>query len=206
MQNMIKKYRFSEISKIPKEPGLYVWYAAIELGEADISDKEQLVRALNKQSSVLLGQRMEVSAKLDFSLEWNGMLCENAPRRERKHLLSNALSRAGLQTIAEILTATAPIFFRPLYIGKTKRGLRARIQEHINAFYELKELHNESEIETDDQFAARAVKAGFKEDQLVCYVYPILTRSHLEDGELDRVLLAAESFLNEWATPILGRN
>lgn len=202
---MIYRYTFSEISKVPTHPGLYAWYAAIEIGEADIIDERQFLGVLHKQSSILLSQRMEILAKLDFSLQWSGLLNENSGKREGKHDFSAPISKAGLEVLSRALTSAAPTFFRPLYIGKTKRGLKKRIKEHVDAFYALKQLQGSVEIEAEDQFAARAVRAGFTEDQLVCYVFPFADAEELNDGEMDRVLLVAESFLNEWATPVLGR-
>lgn len=127
--------------------------------------------------------------------------------------LSNLKCRKALvKTLEECI----PIFLPPLYVG-ISNNLQRRLQEHISKFrtfsrnrqqdseYFIDELNEDDNDEISGTiFAARAIKAGFKEDDLRVYVLPFQNLDNLSPTQVRDVIGGVEFLLNRWAKPSLG--
>jgi hypothetical protein len=196
-----------EVGSAPEAPGVYAWYGALVAGNADVATTGNLLGVLDNYSSLFERQRLLIDARLNFDLLWRGELGTEASSRKPAPSLAAELSHGSRQLVVQALIAAHHLFCQPLYIGKAEKGLRQRLRQHANAFLRLRDLKGTdagAEFSGEDDFAQRAIKVGFAEDQLICYALPLET-STLSDAEIAAAISTIELYLNSWATPILGR-
>jgi len=223
-----------DVHKAPDKPGLYVWYARLSMGKADWhvdysggenNAKASFLRVLQDHSMKFCQQEISVTAFANFSTEWKGLLEEKNSSRWRKGLEvetscgePSALSCVASQNhtreaLIELINSSFPIFHSPLYLGRAvDQTLKERLKQHKNAFLDLWERYLRdretiSRINKPNDFAGRAIKLGFRREDLFCYTLT-LNKSHankLTTEELNAVITFSEWILNRWTTPILGR-
>jgi hypothetical protein len=202
-----QRYRLVDVGRAPEGPGLYVWYATLLLGRADIASEESLLNVLDGHSSLYTRQRMSIEARLNFDLSWNGAIDPETSDRNTLRTHVRELSVGSREALMHMLLAAQPAFSQPLYIGKAPNGLRQRLQQHKGEFLRLKEelrLHRTVTFKGEDDFAQRAVANGFSEDHLACHVLELDPHAAPSD-ELGALVSVVETYLNSWATPLLGR-
>ena len=93
--------------------------------------------------------------------------------------------------------------------AEAEKSLRGRLKDHADEFFSLKGLLSRSdtrvEYQGEDDFAQRAVTLGFSADQLACYTLAVEARDSLTEDQVGTVVSLVESYLNSWATSLLGR-
>lgn len=196
------------MASAPEGPGLYAWYAVPLLGQADVASVETLFAVLDDHSALYARQSMKVEAQLNFDLYWNGHLDQVSETNPVAVGPSSTqeLSPDARKLLMHLIHDSHPMFSQPLYIGKAPSGLRQRLQQHAGAFLRLRDdlkRAGHSSFTGEDDFAQRAVRNGFNEDQLSCYAIEITTTALA--NELGDVVGVVEKYLNTWATPLLGR-
>jgi hypothetical protein len=203
-----KPLRLTEVYQSPEVPGIYVWYGCLILGEADNATTESLLGVLNGLSTRLQRQRMEVQANLNFGLTWTGFI-EPVSGSDNARIVESGLALEARRLVSNLLLGAQHLFFQPLYIGMTEKSLRQRLKQHADEFLRLRTIQGENSsgniLQGEDDFAQRAAKLGFNEDNLCCYVLPVGSDLALDEAEVRKALYLVESYLNHWATPLLGR-
>ena len=203
------QFKLTEVGQAPNAPGVYVWYGCLVLGEADRASTKSLLNVLNGLSSRLERQRMQRRARLNFGLEWNGWIETVSELPDNTTTLDAGLMPEARQLVCELLLRAEHLFFQPLYIGKAERSLRQRLSQHAEEFLRLRALQAETPsagaLEGEDDFAQRAAKLGFSEDNLCCYALPVGSGLAMDDAEIGKAISLVESYLNHWAAPLLGR-
>lgn len=140
--------------------------------------------------------------------------------RQRGKNLNQALSNSQTrQALIDTLEQCIPAFLPPLYVG-ISNNLCNRLQSHVSQFRSIVRI-NRLEIQPEEEnldvdeaedtdeasgksFAIRAIKAGFKEDNLRVYVLPFQGTEHLSASQVRNVIGGVEFLLNRWAKPSLG--
>ncbi len=215
-------------------PGIYVWYAKLELGKADWhedfsggneSGKSSLTKALRLHSEKFSQQQIAITALANFSEIWKGALEEDASARwhsdkdqpnpfEFNSDLSKALEKNHTRAaLISVIEEAFPFFFSPLYVGLAiEQTLKQRLRQHKKSFLDLWDATQRSpqknrELANSKSFAERAVSLGFGPDDLFCYTLGIdaSTDGQLSKEELHHVIASSEWFINRWTTPILGK-
>lgn len=145
---------------------------------------------------------------------------DNSLIRQRGKNLNQALSNdQSRQALINVLEQCIPVFLPPLYVG-ISNNLCSRLQSHVNQFRSIvkmnrleiiPEIENSEldEIEDSDEvsgksFALRAIRTGFKEDNLRVYVLPLQDTGNMNSGQIRNVIGGVEFLLNRWAKPSLG--
>jgi len=140
--------------------------------------------------------------------------------RQRGQNLNRALAKSiTRQSLINTLEQCIPVFLPPLYVG-ISNNLCSRLQSHVNQFrsimrnsrleleYTSEYLDTEDVDDTDEasgrSFALRAIKAGFKEDNLRAFVLPFQNTAHLSSSQVRNVIGGVEFLLNRWSKPSLG--
>jgi len=140
--------------------------------------------------------------------------------RQRGQNLNRALSNSQTrQSLINTLEQCIPVFLPPLYVG-ISNNLCSRLQSHVNQFRAIirsnkleipLDVENSELDEAEDtdeasgkSFAMRAIKAGFKEDNLRVYVLPFQGTENMSASQVRNVIGGVEFLLNRWAKPSLG--
>ena len=203
-----KPYRLTEVYQSPEVPGIYVWYGCLILGVADHATTDSLVGVLNQHGTRLQRQRMDIKATMNFGLTWEGGIAP-VSNSENTEDFEPDLTPEARRLISSLLLKAQPLFLQPLYIGKAEKSLRQRLKQHADEFLRLRSIHVESPYENvlqgEDDFAQRAAKLGFNEDNLCCHVLPVESDATLDGVQLGKAVSLVESYLNHWAAPLLGK-
>lgn len=204
-----QQYRLTEVGRAPNVPGVYVWYGCLVLGDADLARTESLLSVLDGLSARLERQRMSLTASLNFGLAWDGSIEAVSELPDRASMLGAGLAPDARQLVSDLLISAQHLFFQPLYIGKAEKSLRQRLGQHAGEFLRLRAIQTDipvgTAVEGEDDFAQRAAKLGFSEDNLCCYALPVGNGLTLDDAEVGKAVSLVESYLNHWAAPLLGR-
>jgi len=222
-----------DIHLAPDVPGLYVWYARFEVGKADwhtdyvgnnLSADIAFQKCIKRHSMKFSQQEMYINAKANFSIEWNGTMKENSLFR-RENGTGNDHPEIILDELAKVteknhtrsalincISNSFPFFSSPLYIGlAVEQTLKERLKQHKKALLDLWERSSHDKDFIDRivplKFADRAIKLGFRPDDLYCYTLSVnlFPEDELTRDELKSLIVSAEWILNRWTTPILGR-
>lgn len=141
----------------------------------------------------------------------------NLVQKQRGKRLNCALQeQLTRQALIDLLEECIPVFLPPLYVGVSD-NLSRRLRSHVKTFRTVKrsfqsgvndpsiDLNSEDTDETSGaNFAVRAVRAGFQEDNLRAFVLPVLHIQSLNSLEIRNVIEGAEFLLNHWVRPSLG--
>ena len=205
--NVLGPWGLTEVGRAPDRPGLYVWYGKLVVGKADLTSAAAFISVLDAFSARFERQRISAHATLNFNLEWSGTLEPTAELADRTRVIEEGMEPGSLALAADLLESAQHLLSQPLYVGKAESSLRTRLRQHADEFLRLKEIQGSTAIESrgEDNFAQRAVKIGFSEDQLVCYALPVDSARSVPAGTVGAVVSLVESYLNMWATPLLGR-
>lgn len=201
----LKEYDIGEISSAPHAPGVYVWFARLTLGEADLTCRESFWQVIAETTRVLKPQKLTVKASSYFSLAWSGPL---DPNENEQIKVRSSLGERERRLVWSILKTAQPVFMQPLYVGMAEISLRNRLKSHVKEYYRLRDTirMNEAAIyEGEDDFAQRAIKMGLLEDQLYCNTIEVHDHKNYTKDEIIRSVSLAESCLNNWSAPKLGR-
>jgi len=155
----MRKYRLNEIDSIPESPGIYAWYASIQIGtsdwekiidsEGDDLGKENFKNVLAKHTQRYSPPSVKVNVNGSFRDSWAGKISpdryvkyveainSNSPSEESEkfHFPGKEMERVlgkefSRGRFAKLLTENSlPIFSAPLYIGKSD-NLKQRVGEH----------------------------------------------------------------------------
>jgi hypothetical protein len=236
MQNLFRPTEplgIRESSSAPDEPGLYIWFGKLDIGEADWNShkagsntraSQYLEKALHDHCEKFEKHEISIRAEAHFSTRWHGKLLEDISHRFGR-LLVNKDGRpknthfervlsddANRSLLVRIIQSSFPMFFGPLYIGKaTSQSLRQRLSQHSSRFLELweqKESGESFESQAPTNFAERAFLMGFSPEDLYFSCLPIVPDpgSSWTLSQLEDAIVVAEWLLNRWATPVLGKD
>jgi hypothetical protein len=223
-----------DVSKAPDLPGLYVWYARFQVGEADWNAeyadgdemaKMRLLKAIREHSLKFGRQEMRVHASANFSSVWKGLLTEDVAERwqglqgngetdDYEEKIRKAVHRNDARKVlVGLLNQCFPLFCSPLYLGKAvEQTLRARLKQHRNSFLDLwercyKDRQLIERLGKPKTFAERALKLGFSPDDLFCITMSVDRKrtANLTSEEIASLIDISEWILNRWSTPILGK-
>jgi hypothetical protein len=228
-------HSIQDLSRVPRLPGLYVWYARFHVQEADWSAAfaggddaagRHLLKAIREQSLKYERQEMAIRAASNFSSVWNGTLREdpgakwhtNGGDAGESDAFDDRL-KAGLTTdptrhhLIALLDVGFPLFHSPLYIGKASdQTLMDRLGRHASRYLKLWDRYQRDRqfldrLTTPKNFAERAIKLGFCPDDLFCMTLAVDVgdTEGLDTDAATALIEAAEWLLNRWATPTLGR-
>jgi hypothetical protein len=146
---------------------------------------------------------------------------DNSSSQSRSKQRGQRLNRALVDpltrhSLISVLEECVPVFLPPLYVGVTD-NLCTRLRSHVNLFRSvtrsfksgLEYLSPDLDVENTDEtsganFSIRAVKAGFKEDNLRAFVFPVQNIEKLNSTQIRNVIEGAEFLLNHWVRPSLG--
>jgi hypothetical protein len=137
--------------------------------------------------------------------------------KQRGQKLNNALiESATRQALISTLEECIPVFLSPLYVGISD-NLQRRLRHHVNEFRvatrtsksqdEYFNLDSKTELPdqvSETEFAVRAVRAGFKEDNLKVFIFPVQNIENLNSTQIRNVIEGVEFLLNRWVRPSLG--
>ncbi len=197
----------SEAKRATERPGLYVWYARLVLGLADLASTEMFESQLIAFTERLDVRRMSVYATSNFNLRWKGTLeSRNRISDGLEKVTSRLETQRSRELARQILLASQRHFFQPLYIGQAE-SLRVRLSQHVAEFHRLRALQEDTgeTADCEDHFAHRAAKLGLTDDELICYAMPVTADPNTSLDERMAAISVAEFCLNSWAFPSLGR-
>lgn len=213
-------YRWTQISNIPKKPGVYAWYYSPEITDYDLriiiqslsnmnsnddrDEASELVTEFLYKNIFRIFQEEPYQATVKGSLkpEYKGYLEHNP------HLSESLVSRIidepeRLQTIKDVLESSTPNFSSPIYIGMSEK-LGNRLEQHkklIENYYTEPskiESKNIKFIKKDQSFAAEVCKRKMIPNRLFVVV------NILED--IGNRYVDIENVLNRIHYPLLGKN
>lgn len=220
-------YRWTQISNIPKKPGVYAWYYSPEITDYDLriiiqslsnmnsnDDKDEaseLVTEFLYKNIFRIFQEEPYQATVKGSLkpEYKGYLEHNP------HLSESLVSRIidepeRLQTIKDVLESSTPNFSSPIYIGMSEKlGNRLKQHKKLIENYYTEPSKTESKnikfikkdipnLQKDQSFAAEVCKRKMIPSRLFVVV------NILED--IGNRYVDIENILNRIHYPLLGKN
>lgn len=220
-------YRWTEISDVPKKPGVYAWYYSPEITDYDLQKVIQSLSKMNNDNRdeasaelvteflyknifrIFQEEPYEATVKGSLKPEYKGCL-EHKP-----HISESLVSRIiekpeRLQTIKDVLESSTPNFSSPIYIGMSDK-LGNRLKQHkrlIEKYYEgaLRIENNNiknskkdvSSSQKDQSFAAEVYKRKMIPSRL------FVITNILDD--LGNRYIDIENILNRIHYPLLGKN
>jgi len=216
------------IDEAPKSPGLYCWLASPAFQtirdhtEAFRTDQE-LLRYITSEFHDLIEasipQDLDATVSAPFGTIWNGLLKTGISARKglspKTKTEESCLKKSDILFLSELLRASFPIFWTPLYTG-VAINLRTRLQNHQRAYgAELagdENAINSTGAALDDEdiqarhLAQRLRKCGYKPEQLSIILLPIEgIKTPVELTRIRKIAEAAESWLNHFNLPRLGK-
>jgi len=211
-------YRWTEISNIPSDKGIYAWYYSPEIPDYDLDNIIKKINSL-KNNNDLKSAEYIITNFLDkhifnyfqqqpFKVIVNGSFrTKYEGNIEHKINISEALvSRIRdepqrLKTIKQIIKSSAPNFASPIYIGMSKkldqrlRQHKILIEKYLTDSISPEEMREEN---IDHSFALEISLRKIIPDQLFVVIKTI-------DCE-DTTYIDIENILNRIHYPLLGRN
>lgn len=157
--SIMKKYRLNEIDGLPARPGIYAWYASVQIGTSDwekILDstgkdtgKDNLKNLLSRHTQRFSPPSVNVTINGSFRDSWSGRVSPerysrfvdainanpSAEELDNFQFPTKEMERVfdkeiARARLARLLTeVSTPLFASPLYIGKSD-NLKQRISEH----------------------------------------------------------------------------
>ncbi|AFY44924.1 hypothetical protein [Nostoc sp. PCC 7107] len=213
-------YRWTEISGIPQEPGIYAWYYSPEITDYDL---ELAIEKINKfkqnnereYAAKIIENFLEKNIFQYFQEEPYQAFLEGSLKPtykgylEHKPIISDSLvSRIleepeRLKTVKNVVQSSAPNFASPIYIGMSDK-LGKRLNQHkrlIEKYREeiFKENTKIKDKENIDQsFAMEVCRRNILPAQLFVVINIIK-----DNGKR---YIDLENILNRIHYPLLGRN
>jgi hypothetical protein len=211
-----ESYSWVDLSTAPETAGVYAWYAALGISQADLDEFERSVTAIKASGhspvafidSKLDGLIFRPYREDDYQVSIFGPLKpEYVGSAAHKPPISTSLvmrlceDPTRLREIAQAIRSAAPYFTAPLYIGMA-RNLRQRLMRHkglIEALYDSpRDRESVALTDGDAGFAKQVFARGFDYTALFVYIQQIDIRSN-EQADV-------ENILNRINFPIFGRN
>lgn len=211
-------YRWTEISNIPSEKGIYAWYYSPEIPDYDLDNIIKKLDILKQENNSKLAEYIIINflnkyifnyfQKQPFKVIVNGSF-QTKYEGDIKHKINiseTLVSRIRdepqrLKTIKQIIKSSAPYFASPIYIGMSKK-LNQRLRQHklLIEKYLTDSISQEemAEENIDHSFALEISLRKIIPDQLFVVVKTI-------DCE-DTTYIDIENILNRIHYPLLGRN
>jgi hypothetical protein len=172
---------------------------------------------------------IKANVTTSFGLKWEEVIHETSSdmweERVNEALLKDAEEHDFLkfndlfeqvearQLVPEVLNKVSPIINVPIYIGKAY-NLNIRLDEHLKQFSQFEmfpPVDAEQSFNFGENFAERAIGAGFSVDELIVYVLDLKKFSEqigiqkLTSKDLKQLSLIIEYVLNRRLRPALGR-
>lgn len=216
-----------QLARAPKLPGVYCWLARPNLeyfndiASAFENEEDSLDALLTDLKNLLeasKAQDLAADIKAPFGTNWKGSLVTSKELKRgrtpsgKTKSVCNSTDKQIL--LSELLLATFPIFWSPIYIGVSV-NLKVRLNTHQMAYeYALQGLLEDSpfegaeasDLDASKDLARRLVSAEYLPEHLWIALLPIedAGTSNLQK-EARSIAEAAESWLNHYNTPRLGR-
>lgn len=220
-------YRWTEISSIPKKPGIYAWYYSPEITDYDLKNVINNLLALNRKNDreaasevvreFLYKNIFRVFQEEPYQAFFRGALkpkyegyLEHSP-----HLSESLVSRIidepeRLETIKNVIESSTPNFASPIYIGMSDK-LGNRLKQHkrlIEKYYSetlkieneetTKQKNNGENKQKDQSFAIEVCKRKMIPNRLFVIINIL--------DNIDNKYIDLENILNRIHYPLLGRN
>ena len=216
-----------QLTRAPKTPGVYCWLARPNLEhfnniatafECDDDSLDALLTDMTQLLDSSRAQDLAAVVKAPFGTNWKGSLATT--KDSKRGDTPTGKTKSACETIdhhmflSELLLATFPVFWSPLYIG-VSINLNVRLNTHQTAYeYALQGLLEDSSLDGADpsdmtaskDLARRLVAAEYRPEHLWIAILPIEDAG--SSGQLNKarsIAEAAESWLNHFSTPRLGR-
>lgn len=207
----------TDIETAPHAPGLYAWYMRAEFRPRDwlatvpgsqSTAPTRLQQRLSAMGAAANPAELQAVATGTFHTRWRGTLtAEAAGDRPDGNQIQSGTVEAAIQEEADrqlltgLLQVTHPGFYTPLYIGVAKRSVRTRLRSHKTALL-APASHIVPELAEARILAERLRSLRIPPERLTILIGTVADK---RTAQTDRVLSAAESLLNLWARPPLGR-
>lgn len=218
-------YRWTEISKIPQEPGVYAWYYSPEMTDHDLQkaindvsnfnqkgDKDsasEVVRNFLYNSIFRYFKEEPYQAVLRGALkpQYQGYI-EHLPSLSEALVSRIVEEPERLITVKEVLEKSAPNFASPMYIGMSESlGIRLKRHKKLIEKYrsqpELREINHktfslEENEKKDQSFALQVCRRNITPSRLFVVINIF--------GNIGQRYVDIENILNRIHYPLLGRN
>ena len=216
-----------QLTRAPKKPGVYCWLSRPNLEHFNdiataFDNKDDSLDSLLTDMMQLLGaskaQDLAAIVKAPFGTNWKGSLATtkdfkrgDTPTGKTKSACDSIDHHVFL---SELILTTFPIFWSPIYIGVSV-NLNARLNNHQTAYeYALQGLLEDlphdgaepSDVDASKDLARRLVAAEYRPEHLWIAILPIENADTTDQLKKARLIAeAAESWLNHFNTPRLGR-
>lgn len=185
--------------------------------ESEASSLDALIGELGSLMNASKDQDLDCSIDGYFGSSWNGSVSSSirpargsTPAEKTKR---DCKTHETHQLLAQIIDVSFPIFWQPLYIGVAV-DLKRRLYTHQRVFRNIFEEGNlaVSELENQDEFKEAATLAkrihlcGYRPEHLIVATLPIAgAQDQYDIKQIRKVSEVAESWLNRFSTPRLGR-
>lgn len=204
-----------ELSEISNDIGIYAWYGRVSIGLADCAEEAVFTEVVAKHSKRMTQSQMNVNVRSSFGRSWRGDIPVKRIQGVGDVANGDGQANAAIpgtiearRLLAEMFNSSIPIMASPLYIGiAVEQSLRERISQHLAGFDTCVDaIRRGLEIQSEDKFAKRAAKGGFKRDHLRIITMPLktdgsttFTEAHQKDA-----IKSFEYLVNRWYCPTLG--
>jgi hypothetical protein len=221
-----------DLALAPDSPGIYAWYAEVNLGPEDWRPRERdgvdmagsdLLRAVADFARVHQPNPIRLRGAGTYRLDWTGTL-RRASIADAEHSDEGTSVQSRLEPLSShpavrhllinLMRAASPVFASPLYIG-VATNLRTRLAEHLKNYEEARALLKRTPGEAErlqfegNAFGTRLAGTGLQLEHLHCWIIPADLAS-TPDAEAPsassrEVAEAAEWILQRTFLPPLGR-
>lgn len=213
----MKTYGWHEIGSVPASPGVYAWYYIPEITHFDLREMKSEVETLKSQGKTdqakaslrqfldrmifryFREQPYETRLKGALKPRYEGMIA-HVPMLSESLIERLVENPARLDTIRDVLQASAPGFSSPLYIGMSER-LKFRLSRHkslIERYSEIPVGDDDSQEGRDHSFAREIHSRSIPPTRLFVVVNVI--------DDTHGTYVDIENILNRIHYPLLGRN
>lgn len=221
--NQIQRLGWGSLGRAPSGPGVYAWYLEPEITNfdldtliMDIGDRLRADDRAGAEAAVerLLSEKVMRPFRQDpYLVSMTGQLkpphsgLAHHDQRVSKSLVSRIVEEPlRLRSLRDFLTASAPNFASPLYIGMSDH-LRGRLSTHRSLIERFRECRAHGPLSPPSSAVEQTEEAGFARRVVDRGIAP--TRLFVmvcETTELAGLHVDAENILNRLYFPILGRN
>lgn len=214
-------YRWTEISGIPQEPGIYAWYYSPEITDYDLEFAIKQINQFKQNNDIQSALKMidtflEKNIFKYFQEEAYQVSIEGSLKPKYEGFVEHKPSISGslverifenperLKTVKNVVQSSAPNFASPIYIGMSdKLGKRLKQHKKLIEKYRANPILNESgrigDKEKSDQcFAMEVCRRNILPARLFVVINLITN-----DGKR---YIDIENILNRIHYPLLGRN
>jgi len=233
LENIFKyfcKYELDKLHSVTDNPGVYCWYAELKIEKIDWKPEQKVfLESIKSGIKKYRANALKAKVSTSFGLNWEETIHESSSERWEEHVQSILLEDSeehdfskmndlfekveARQLVSEALNMMSPIFNVPLYIGKAY-NLNIRLDTHKKRFDHFESFtpeDSEYAFNFGEDFAERAIGAGFSPEELYVYVLDIKKFSeeigikNLSSKDLKQLSLIVEYILNRRLRPVLGR-